>query len=80
MFERTRLCGCGECRFDATATTCPQEGSKDAIWLWASVKAPVVEEDETEEDDEVEDLYDILGLGREDEDEDEEEQPSETIE
>lgn len=37
-YERTRLCGCGECRFKPiSAGPCPQEKSKTAIWLWSRV-------------------------------------------
>lgn len=37
-YERTRLCGCGECRFyPISKGPCPQENSKKAIWLWAEV-------------------------------------------
>lgn len=37
-YERTRLCGCGECRFKPlSAGPCPQEKSKGAIWLWRTV-------------------------------------------
>ena len=48
-YERTRLCGCGECRMHPiTDGPCPQENSKQAFWLWArSADQGDDEEDET---------------------------------
>lgn len=46
-YERTRLCGCGECRFKPiSAGPCPQENSKKASWLWKTVfpKEELIEE------------------------------------
>ena len=34
---RTMKCGCGNCQLRKNVEDrCPQEASKDAIWLWAS--------------------------------------------
>lgn len=50
-YRKTRLCGCGECRFKPmSAGPCPLEKSKNAIWLWASdYKKDVSEEQEEEQ-------------------------------
>ena len=49
-YERTRLCGCGECRFKPiSAGPCPQEKSKNAIWLWKTASS--IEEEVGESED-----------------------------
>lgn len=37
QWERTRKCGCGECRFKPKSEVCPQADEKHAVWLYASV-------------------------------------------
>ena len=51
-YERTRLCGCGECRFQPFLRPCPQANAKTAIWLWKS-KFPK-SEDSLETNEEIE--------------------------
>lgn len=52
-YIRTRICGCGECRFKPLDSgPCPQEKSKDARWLWMTDYSSSREED-TVEDGEV---------------------------
>ena len=46
-YERTRLCGCGECRMKPISEgPCPLENDKAAIWLWARSKDQ--DDDETD--------------------------------
>lgn len=50
-YERTRICGCGECRFKPLSSgPCPKEKEKGAIWLFRTVYGSEDEVAETSED------------------------------
>ena len=36
IWVRTRICGCGECRFKPLEEVCPKANDKGAVQLWAS--------------------------------------------
>jgi hypothetical protein len=62
---RTIKCGCGNCQLRKNvADTCPQESSKDAIWLWASDFSV---EERSNGDDIVEMMEDIFNEAAEEE-------------
>lgn len=48
---RTIKCGCGQCQLRKNvADRCPQELSKDAIWLWCSDFSGSTDEEPTVEE------------------------------